>query len=95
MKGNIRTKGSHRFKYTDEYNTTYNMILTYMFLSFFVETYDERSIRDICMKVPPHIHEWWISMASYHQMCICCSNTRYISEFGRDKYRYSMQEFIR
>ena len=98
MKGNIRTKAYYAFKYSDRHNNTYKyMMKYYVYLNFFADTYDERSIRDICKirkynVVPAFIHEWWQSRP-YRQMHICHNIGPYMGKFNRDEYEYSMREF--
>lgn len=91
MKGNIRTKGCHSFKYTGKYNNTRHMILRYVYLKFF-EFDDDKSFNDVyrCRyyRVPPCIHKFH-QRRDYRIMCICRNNSN-MHKFDHDEYRYSM-----
>jgi len=91
MKGNIRTRATHQFKYNDKYNT-YIMILQYVYLRFFDETYDDRSFNYVyrCRyyKVPPFMHEF--HQRREYRIMSMCRNSSNMHKFDRDEYRYSM-----
>ena len=89
MKGNIRTRATHQFKYNDKYNNTYLMILAYVYIGFFDESYDKRSIRDICKRRAPHFIHEWDQRREYRIMRIC-RNIRNMHKFDRE-CRYMMR----